>query len=127
MLLTSYAQSISGEVVKNKDREKDFLELGGWAGTLLQGEYSQGGFLMGRKSAEQKRIEAKRAGNRNRQASYYARQKAKGKRQWKTWVSPAQEKIFRAVAVLVASEEGAKVAREVLLEVVKRLREKTEE
>lgn len=81
---------------------------------------------MGRKSKEQKRIETKREGNRNRQASYYARQKAAGKRQWKVWVSPAQEKIFRAVAVLVASAEGIKIAGEVLLETVKRLREKPE-
>lgn len=81
---------------------------------------------MGRKSAEQKRIENMREGNRRRQASYYARQKADGKRQWKTWATPAQEKIFRAVAVLVASEEGTKIAQEVLLETVTRLREKTE-
>lgn len=81
---------------------------------------------MGRKSTEQKRIESIREGNRRRQASYYARQRESGKKQWKTWATPAQEKIFRAVAVLVASEEGAKVAREVLLEVVKRLREKPE-
>lgn len=78
---------------------------------------------MGRKSAEQKRIESMREGNRRRQASYYARQKAGGKRQLKIWVSPAQEKIFRAVAVLTASEEGTKIAFSVLLETVKRLRE----
>ena len=83
--------------------------------------------MVGRKSTVQKRIENMREGNRRRQASYYARQKAEGKRQWKMWATPAQEKIFRAVAVLVASEEGAKIAREVLLEVVKKLREKTEE
>lgn len=81
---------------------------------------------MGRKSVEQKRIEAKRAGNRNRQASYYARQKSAGKRQLKIWVSPMQEKIFRAVAILVASAEGTKIAQEVLLETVKRLRKNGE-
>lgn len=82
---------------------------------------------MGRKSTAQKRMEGIRERNRARQASYYARQKAAGKRQWKTWVSPAQEKIFRAVAILVESEEGVKIASSVLLETVKRLREKTEE
>lgn len=81
---------------------------------------------MGRKSTAQKRMEGMREKNRRRQASYYERQKAAGKRQLKTWVSPAQEKIFRAVAVLTASEEGVKIAREVLLETVKRLREKPE-
>jgi hypothetical protein len=81
---------------------------------------------VGRKSTEQKRMESMRKGNRQRQASYYARQKAEGKKQWKTWVTPAQEKIFRAVAVLVASGEGTKIAGEVLLETVKRLREKPE-
>jgi hypothetical protein len=81
---------------------------------------------MGRKSTEQKRIEAKREGNRRRQAEHYARQKAKGKRQWKTWATPAQEKIFRAVAILVASAEGTKIAREILLETVKRLRKNGE-
>ena len=81
---------------------------------------------MGRKSTEQKRIESMREGNRRRQASYYARQREAGKKQWKIWVSPMQEKIFRAVAILVASEEGAKIASSVLLEVVKRLREKSE-
>ena len=78
---------------------------------------------MGRKSTAQKRIESMRERNRVRQASYYARQKAEGKRQWKTWATPAQEKIFRAVAILVASEEGVKIASSVLLETVKRLRE----
>lgn len=67
-----------------------------------------------------------REGNRQRQAAYYARQKAEGKRQWKMWATPVQEKIFRAVAVLVASDEGTKIAREVLLETAHRLREKTE-
>jgi hypothetical protein len=67
-----------------------------------------------------------RKGNRQRQASYYARQKAAGKKQWKMWATPAQEKIFRAVAILVASAEGTKIAQEVLLETVKRLREKPE-
>ena len=78
---------------------------------------------MGRKSAEQKRMEARREGNRRRQASYYARQREAGKKQWKMWVSPMQGKIFRAVAVLTASEEGIRIAREVLLETVARLRE----
>ena len=96
------------------------------AGTLSQGEYSQGGFLVGRKSTAQKRMEGMREKNRVRQATYYARQREAGKRQLKTWVSPAQEKIFRAVAVLVASDEGARIAREVLLETVKRLRENGE-
>ena len=82
---------------------------------------------MGRKSAEQKRMESMREGNRRRQAAHYARQREAGKRQWKTWATPAQEKIFRAVAVLTASEEGIRIAREVLLETVTRLREKTEE
>lgn len=80
---------------------------------------------MGRKSTVQKRIENMREGNRRRQASYYARQKSAGKRQWKIWASPMQEKIFRAVAVLVSSEEGLEIAREVLLETVARLREKS--
>ena len=78
---------------------------------------------MGRKSTAQKRIESMRERNRVRQASYYARQRAGGKKQWKTWATPAQEKIFRAVAILVASEEGTKIATSVLLETVKRLRE----
>ena len=78
---------------------------------------------MGRKSTAQKRMEGMRERNRVRQASYYARQKAAGKKQWKIWVSPMQEKIFRAVAVLTASEEGTKIATSVLLETVKRLRE----
>ena len=78
---------------------------------------------MGRKSTVQKRIENMREGNRRRQASYYARQREAGKKQWKVWATPAQEKIFRAVAILVASEEGVKIASSVLLETVKRLRE----
>lgn len=81
---------------------------------------------MGRKSTAQKRMESMREGNRRRQASYYERQKAAGKRQLKIWATPAQEKIFRAVAVLVSSEEGLEIAREVLLETVKRLRENGE-
>ena len=84
---------------------------------------------MGRKSATQKQKQnaQKLAANRKRQSSYYYRQRAAGKKQWKTWATPAQEKIFRAVAVLVASEEGTKIASSVLLETVTRLREKMEE
>lgn len=83
---------------------------------------------MGRNSAAQKQNAQKlAAANRKRQSSYYYRQRAAGKKQWKTWATPAQEKIFRAVAILVASEEGTKIAREVLLETVARLREKMEE
>jgi hypothetical protein len=122
LLLTSTPQSISGEVVENKGRKSFFGYRGVRQIFFSQGEYSQGGFLVGRKSTAQKRMEGMRERNRARQASYYARQREAGKKQWKVWVSPAQEKIFRAVTVLVSSEEGLEIAREVLLETVKRLR-----
>jgi hypothetical protein len=113
--------------MKNKKREKKFFgDRGGrqinfhWVSTNGEGIY------VGRKSTAQKRMEAMREGNRRRQAAHYARQRDSGKKQLKLWVSPMQKKIFRAVAVLLASEEGAKIAQRVLLETVKRLREKTE-
>ncbi len=82
---------------------------------------------MDRKSATQKQKQKqnaqKLAANRKRQSSYYYRQRAAGKKQWKMWATPAQEKILRAVSILVASEEGIKIAGEVLLETVARLRD----